>query len=115
MTRAVTGHAEILEQQISREHVARGKIAQSLAVIEDRGLRRRRVGLAQEQIERTQPPLDIAMLDDQVLALDAAALAGLAEQLFGERGMKRARGSRSRLNSCASTSRPARSCRNTNW
>ena len=38
------------------------------------------LGLAQEQIERPQTPLDVEVLDDQILAFDAAALAGIAQQ-----------------------------------
>ena len=61
------------------------RFAQRIAVVDDRRLRRGRVGLAQKQIERPQAPLDVAVLDDQILALDAAALARIAQQLLGER------------------------------
>ena len=81
---AVAGHAEILEQEVAGKHVARGKIAQCVAVVDDGGLGGGRFGLAQKQIERPQAPLDVAVLDDQILTLDAAALARLAQQLVGE-------------------------------
>ncbi len=81
---AVAGHAEILEQEVAREHIARGQIAQCVAVVDDRGLRGRRLGLAQKKIERPQAPLDVAMLHDQILTLDAAALARIVQQLVRE-------------------------------
>ena len=81
---AVAGDAEILQQQIAGKHVARGQIAQRVAVIDDRRFGGGRFGLAQEQIERPQAPLDVAVLDDQILAFDPAALARLAQQLLGQ-------------------------------
>ncbi len=45
---AVTGHAEILQQQVARKHIARRQIAQGVAVIDDGGLGGSRIGLAQE-------------------------------------------------------------------
>ena len=62
----------------------RGHVAQRVAVIDDRRLGRGRLGLAQEQIERPQPALDVAVFDDQIVAFDPAALAGLAQQFLGQ-------------------------------
>jgi len=44
----VAGDAKILEQQIAREHIAHGQIAQRVAVIDDGRLGRGRFGFAQE-------------------------------------------------------------------
>ena len=81
---AVARDAEVLQQQVAGEDVRGGQVAQRVAVVHDRGLGGGRLGLAQEQVQRSQAPLDVAVLDHQVVALGAAALAGLAQQLFGE-------------------------------
>jgi hypothetical protein len=44
----VTGHAEILQQQIAGKHIARGQIAQGIAVVDDGGLGGGGFGLTQE-------------------------------------------------------------------
>ena len=78
----MAGDAEILQQQIAREHVAGRQVAQRIAVIDNRRFGGGRFGLAQKQIERPQAPLDIAVLDDQVIAFDPAAFARFAQQLL---------------------------------
>jgi hypothetical protein len=48
----MTRDPEVLQQQVAGEDIGRRKIAQRVAVVDDRRLRRRRLGIAQQQVQR---------------------------------------------------------------
>ena len=79
----MAGDAEILEQQVAGEQVGGGEFAQCLAVVDERGFGGGGVGLAQEQVEWPEAALDIAVFDDQVIAVDAATVGGVGKQVVG--------------------------------
>src|SRR5271154_4700421 len=66
---AVIRDAKVLEQQIAGKYIACGQIAQGIAVVDYRGLGCRGFRFPQEQIQWAQAPLDVAVFDDEVVAL----------------------------------------------
>ena len=113
---AVARHAEILEQQVAGKDVGVGEVADALAVVEHRKFGRSVGGAAQVEVERRHAPLDVA--DDRRSGRRRRRAPCWPSRPQARReapGRTAPCGKRRRLNSWASTRRPARSCLKTSW
>ena len=91
-----------------------GEVADRLAVVEHRLARGPLVALADEEVERRHAPLDVEVADQDASPVDADRARRLGERAPRAAPARSGRASKTRCsNSCASTSRPARSCWNT--
>ena len=70
--------AEVLQQEIARKDVAEGEFLDGLAVVDHRGARRFERTLARVEIQRPQAPLDVAMLDQEIVAVDRDGFRALS-------------------------------------
>ncbi len=76
----MAGHAEVLQQHVTGEDIARGHILNSLPVIAHCRACRRLVGVADIDIQRDDAPLEIGMGDDDRVVGDSRGLGAVGGQ-----------------------------------
>ena len=86
----MTGHTKVLQQQVAGEDVGIGQVPDGLAVLDDGLLRILGRGVAQVQVEWRHAPLDVAVIDDQVVAILVDGGGGLGLE-FGEQRLAETR------------------------
>ncbi|MNC87280.1 hypothetical protein D3C83_29940 [compost metagenome] len=72
------GDAEVLQQQVAGKDVVQGQVADGLAVVQDRRLCLVAVHLVDIQVQRPHAPLDVALVETDLVALDVCGQRGLA-------------------------------------